>query len=87
MTGVQTCALPIFDRRLESNVVSYSASISASEKGSQWVQAWAFLREMVDRRLESNVVNYSVSMSASDKGSQWVQALAFMREMVDPRLE
>ena len=38
----------MFDRRLESNVVSYDASISASGKGSQWVQAFALLREMFD---------------------------------------
>ena len=60
----------MFDRRLESNVVSYSASISVSEKGSQWAQALALLREMFDRRLESGVVSSSASISASEKGSQ-----------------
>ena len=58
----------MFDRRLDSNVVSYSASISASEKESQWAQALASLREMFDRRLESDVVSYSASISASEKG-------------------
>ena len=57
--------LEMFDRRLESVVVSYNASISASEKGSQWAQALALLREMFDRRLESNVVSYNASISAS----------------------
>ncbi len=56
-------------RRLESNFVNYNASISASEKGSQWVQALALLREMSDRRVESNVVSYSASISTSEKGS------------------
>ena len=55
------------DRRLESDVVSYNASISASEKGSQWAQALALLREMFDRRLESDVVSYSASMSATER--------------------
>ena len=60
----------LFRSRLESNVVSYSASISASEKGSQWAEALGLLREMFDRRLESDVVSYSASISASGKGSQ-----------------
>ena len=61
----------MFDRRLESDVVSYSASISASEKGSQRAQALALLREMFDRRLEAAVVSYNASISAGGKGSQW----------------
>ena len=59
------------DRRLESDIVSYSASISASEKGSQWVQALALLREMSDQTLESDAVTYSASISASQKSLQW----------------
>ena len=31
------------DRRLDLEVVTYSASISACEKGSQWVQAMGLL--------------------------------------------
>ena len=57
----------MFDRKLESDVVSYNASISASEKGSQWSQALALLREMFDRRIESDVVSFSASISASEK--------------------
>ena len=60
----------MFGRRLESNVVSYGASISASEKGSQWADALVLLRGMFDRRLESDVVSYNTSISASEKGSQ-----------------
>ena len=61
----------MFDRRLESDVVSYNASISASEKGSQWAQALALLPDVSGRRLESVVVSYSASISASEKGSLW----------------
>ena len=55
--------------------------MGASEKGSQWAQALALLREMFDRRLESNVVSYNASISASEKGTQWAQALALLRDM------
>ena len=54
----------MFDRMLESDIVTYNASISASEKGPQWAQALVLLREMIDRRLESDVVSYSASISA-----------------------
>ena len=76
----------MLDESLELDVVSYSASIGASEKDSQWAQALALLREMSDGRLESNVVSYNASISASEKGSQWAQVLALLREMSDRKI-
>ena len=69
MTGVQSCALPI-------------SSLSASEKGSQWAQALALLREMSDRRLESDVVSYSASIRSSEKGWKWRDVLWEMLDML-----
>jgi hypothetical protein len=66
---------------LNLDVVSYNAIISASEKGMQWSQALALLREIFDRRFESILVGYNASISASEKGMQWVQALVLLREM------
>ena len=57
-------------RRLEPDVVSHNASVSASEKGSQWAQALALLLEMSGGRLEPEVVSHSASVSASEKDSQ-----------------
>ncbi len=56
-------------RRLELDVVSSNASMSACEKGPQWVQAWAMLREMADRRLELDVLSCNAGISACEKGS------------------
>ncbi len=56
-------------RRLELDVVTYNASISACEKGSQLAQVLALLREMACGRLELDVVTYSASISACEKGS------------------
>ena len=58
-------------RMLRSDAIIYSASISACEKGSQWVQALALLREMTDRRLETNVFSYSASISACEWDMLW----------------
>jgi hypothetical protein len=73
-------------RRLELEVISCSASISSCEKGSQWAQALALLREMPSRRLEPGVVSYSASISAC----VWHMhdcALALLREMPPRRVQ
>ena len=56
-------------RRLKPEVISYSASISACEKGLQWVRALSLVREMPSRRLELEVISYGASISACEKGS------------------
>ena len=76
MVRVSECARAVsvpwvvFGRGRERDVVSYSASISDSEKGSQRGEAWALQRDMCGRRLEWNVVSYNASISSSEKGSQ-----------------
>ena len=62
--------------------MSYSASISAFEKGSQRAQALALLREMFDRRLELDVVSYSASISASEKSWMWRDVLWVMLDIL-----
>merc|ERR1712194_219860 len=84
-SGQATIAM--FGRRLEPNVVSFNASTSASEKGSQWTQALTLLREMFGRRLDPDVVSHSSSVSASGKGSQWAQSFELLRELWCRRLE
>ena len=56
-------------RRFEADVVSCTASISACEKGLQWVRALSLVREMPSRRLELEVISYGASISACEKGS------------------
>ena len=41
---------------LEPDVISYSAGISACEKGGQWQQGLALFREMQDVVLEPSVI-------------------------------
>ena len=53
------------------DVVSYSAGISACEKGKQWQRALSLLSEMQDVKVEPNVLSYSAGISACDKGDQW----------------
>ena len=50
-----------------TNVITYSALISACEKGNQPEQALGLLQEMVDQLLTPNVVSFSAFISTSEK--------------------
>ena len=68
-------------------LVSYSAGISACEKGRQWQQALSLLIEMWEATLEPNVISYTAGISACEKGDQWQRALALLSEMWEAKLE
>ena len=44
--------------RLEPDVISYNAAISACERDAQWEQALGLLPEMRSSRLEPTVISY-----------------------------
>ncbi|CAK0838683.1 unnamed protein product [Prorocentrum cordatum] len=73
--------------KLELNVISYNAGISACAKGHQWQRALALLSEMWEAALEPNVVSFSAGISACEKGEQWQRALALLSEMWEAKLE
>ncbi len=51
-------------------MITYSAAISACEKGRRPERAPEPLAEMTQMGLESDVVTYSAAISASEKGKQ-----------------
>ena len=55
-------------RLLTPIVVSYSAAMSACEKGMQWEEALGLLQEMVHQFLMPDVVSFSATISACAKG-------------------
>lgn len=66
---------------IKPSVVSYSALVSASEKGGQWKLALEILDEMKEAGYVGNVVAYSAAISALAKGQQWEKALELFREI------
>ena len=48
---------------LEPGVISYSAAISACEKGGPWERALELLQVMRHRGLEPNVINYNGALT------------------------
>ena len=69
-----------------SALVSYSAGISACEKGEQWQRALALLSEMREAKLEPNVITYSSWISACENGGQWQRALWLLGVMRDVKV-
>lgn len=78
-------ATEVFDRMrregIRPSVVSYSALISAAEKGGQWKLALEILDDMKRAGFPGNVVAYSACISALAKGQQWERALELFREI------
>ena len=52
------------ERGLELNIITYSAAISACEKGGQWERAVALLDEARERGLEPTIITYNAVMEA-----------------------
>ncbi|CAK0851352.1 unnamed protein product, partial [Prorocentrum cordatum] len=66
--------------------LSYSAGISACEKGEQWQQSLALLCDMRETKLEFDGISCTAVISACEKGEQWQRALALLREMWETKL-
>eukprot|EP00975_Prorocentrum_lima_P018233 3842799-Prorocentrum_lima.AAC.1 len=61
--------------KMEANVISYSAGISACEKGGEWEKALLLLAKMEGAKVEADVVSYSAVISACEKGGEWKKAI------------
>ncbi|CAK0880212.1 unnamed protein product [Prorocentrum cordatum] len=65
--------------------LSYSAGISACEKGNQWQRALALLNEAREAKLELAVISYNAGVRACERGGQWQRALALLGEMQEAK--
>ena len=74
-------------RGLEPNVITYSAAISACEKGRRPDAALDLLAEMKARGLAPNVITYNAAISACEKGGRTDIALDLLAEMKGRGLE
>merc|ERR1711907_889494 len=63
------------------DTITYSAAISACERGQQWITATTLLREMQQWHMKLDTITYSAAISACEKGQQWITATTLLREM------
>ena len=66
-------------RGLVPDVITYSAAISACEKGQQPQHALQLLQEMQYKGIVPNVISYSEAISACEWGQQPQQALHLLQ--------
>lgn len=57
------------------NLFSYSAGISALEKGGQWQRALELFEFIPDANTSPKVIIYNAAITACEKGGQWQRAL------------
>ena len=57
----------------EPDMITYSAAISACEKGKQPDKALELLEDMQWSGLEPAVITYNAAISACEKGEQWTR--------------
>lgn len=58
----------VWSRHLKPDVISYSAALSACQKGEQWLAALTLLKEMRNQTIRPNEATYCTAISASEKG-------------------
>ena len=64
-----------------ADIITYSAAISACEKGQQWQRAMDFLGQVRAAGMVLNVITYSAAISACEKGGQWDRALSLLDKL------
>ena len=56
---------------MQPNGITYNATISACEKGLQWIIAVLLLREVRECVLQPDLTTYNATISACENGQQW----------------
>ena len=62
----------------EQDTITYSAAISACEKGEAWQHALALFGAMGPAAVEQDTITYNAAISACGKGGKWQHAYAFL---------
>jgi len=67
----------VWEARLEPEVISFNAGITACEKGEQWQQALSLIGVMQEAELEPDIMSYNAGVSVCHeigyfKGLLWL---------------
>ena len=68
---------------IQPNTITYSAAISACEKGNQWKEALALLSKMKQEDIKADTITYNAAISACEKGNQWEEAKNLFNEEIN----
>merc|ERR1712218_485678 len=67
--------------QLERDTITYSASISACEKGVALAKALELLGTMMQGEVEQNTITYIAAIGACEKCDDWVEGLGYCGAM------
>ena len=68
------CLMLLSEVTLNADLITYSACISASEKGRQWQQSLGILEKVQLNRLETNIIPFNAVISSAS----WLMAVALL---------
>jgi hypothetical protein len=74
-----------FAKDFPLDLVTYSTTVGACEKGCLWMPALGYLEEMQQEGLRPNVICYNAAASACSTSNWWEQALCMLQGL--PRLQ
>ena len=66
---------------MTSDVISFSASISACGKGGQWQRASFLFDDMRRAVMLVDVISFSAAISAREKDGQWQRAFTVFHDI------
>ena len=73
--------------KVDANVISYNAIISACEKGGQWQRAVHLFDSMRNAKVKADVISYNATISAYEKGGQWQLAVQLFDSMSKAKVD
>jgi pentatricopeptide repeat domain-containing protein 1 len=66
---------------VQPDVIGFSATISACQKGGQWQKALSVFAAMPEATVKPNVISFDAAIGACEKGGQRQMALILLEEM------
>ena len=72
------------EQRVQPNVITYNAAMSACEKGDSWQSAFSLFAEMVNLNISHSVVSYGAAIAACRRASDWERALDLVWKLDAP---
>ena len=74
------------EHQAQKDAITYSAAISACEKGNEWEKALVLFASIHQAKLQIGTTVSSATISACGKGSEWVRAIQLLGTMAQDRI-
>ena len=69
------------DIKVQPNLITFNAAISACEKGREWKKALSVIDGMLNVSVEPDIVSFNAALSACYKTTQWQHSLGLFNAL------